>query len=196
MFIEICGNIASGKTTLTELLQKNCNRAIFEDFHSNPFYKAFYLNAKEYSFETELTFHLQHYHAKKIEKDFPQIVYCDFSMLLDRAYADVTLSGKRHFLFTQISDELEEEIGPPTKIIRLFCQEEVLLARIIARNREPEKSITIDYLKSLTAAIDKRIEALASSQPNIKIINIDSHQYDFADDAKAQEAILKVIQET
>lgn len=196
MFIEICGNIASGKTTLAKLLETTGNKSVFEDFHSNPFYKAFYSNPKLNSFETELTFHLQHYHAIKNEYiNTSCVVFFDFSFLLDKAYADVTLSGKRLFLFSQVSEELEAEIGNPSAVIRLLCPEEILLQRIISRNREPEKSISIDYLKSLNSAIDNRINDLTASQSKINIIEIDSHKYDFANDANAQKMVLDIIQE-
>ena len=66
MRIEICGGIASGKTSLAKLLEEHTiGTVIYEDFKVNPFWEAFYNNPGEYIFETELTFTLQHYHEIK-----------------------------------------------------------------------------------------------------------------------------------
>lgn len=66
MRIEICGGIASGKTTLAKLLEENgIGKAIYENFEKNPFWEAFYKNPSKYAFETEIAFTLQHYHEIK-----------------------------------------------------------------------------------------------------------------------------------
>jgi deoxyadenosine/deoxycytidine kinase len=172
---EICGNIASGKTTLCQVLSKNKFLPIFEDFQTNPFFEDFYNDPKEYSFETEITFLLQHYHQIKKNKNNPPIL-CDYSLLLDMAYADVNLSGNRLKVFFDVVGELQQEIGLPDRIIHLVCPEEVLLQRIIDRNREVETSITIEYLKALSNAISARVKDFSSQT---LIIMIDSHAVDF-----------------
>lgn len=63
--VEFCGGIASGKTTLTKLLQIENLTSVFEDFGKNPFYRAFYHDPVGTAFETELTFLSQHYHLEK-----------------------------------------------------------------------------------------------------------------------------------
>lgn len=173
--IEICGNIASGKTTLCQALSPNGYLQIFENFQDNPFYEAFYLAPHSYSFETEITFLMQHYHAIKIgSKNFR--VACDFSLLLDVAYADVNLTGNRHRIFLEVVEEIQQELGPAQHIVYLKCPEEILLKRIIARSREAETSITIDYLRVLSEALDTRISSI-SSQTNVRTIRSD--QVDF-----------------
>ena len=54
--VEICGNIASGKTTLCQGLIGKGKNAVFEDFQKNPFFKDFYDDPVAYSFETETSF--------------------------------------------------------------------------------------------------------------------------------------------
>jgi deoxyadenosine/deoxycytidine kinase len=188
---EICGNIASGKTTLGRLLGRDSFVSIYEKFTENPFYQAFYQDPVGNSFETELTFHLQHYHAIKTNQ-LPQDIpfTCDFSLTLDQAYADVTLRGRRAELFSQVSDELIEEVGLPSKVIYLNCPERVLLERIRARNREPEKAITIEYLEALRKAIDKRI---IETEKRTKVIRIDSNELDFATNPHDQKKILSIL---
>ena len=174
-YIEVCGNIASGKTTLVQQVQPKHYFPIFENFQSNPFYEAFYKEPHSFSFETELTFLLQHYHAIKINPQ-NQILICDYSLFQDMAYADVNLTGNRHRLFFEVVEEIQKELGPPHTIIYLTCPEEILLKRIIARSREAETSITIDYLRALSEALDIRIASISSQT---KVHTIRSDQVDF-----------------
>ena len=175
-YIEICGNIASGKTTLVRKLFVKDSLKIYENFETNPFYSAFYQNPLEYSFETEITFFLQHYHAIKIKKNHNGFSICDYSLLLDLAYADVNLTGTRHRIFVQIFEEVHQEIGPPESIINLICPGNVLLERIKTRNREAESSITINYLENISQAINYRIKTFSSKT---NIIHINSDLIDF-----------------
>lgn len=177
MRIEVCGNIASGKTTLALALQNKRNRSIFENFQSNPFYEDFYQNPNKFSFETELTFLLQHFHSIKIQSQNSNLI-CDYSLLQDLAYADTNLAENRLKIFNEVYHELLDEIGFPKLIIHLVCPEKILLERIIARSRSAETSITIEYLRALAEAINKRIREISST---IKVLTIDSSLYDFRD---------------
>ncbi len=173
--IEICGNIASGKTTLCRQLESNGLSTTYENFQVNPFYKAFYQDTQAFSFETELVFLLQHYHSIKIaEPSSPQVF--DFSLLQDLAYADINLKDNRYNLFCGVLEELYDEIGQPQIVIHLTCSEDVLHQRIIDRSREAEISITIEYLQALSGAINKRVQTLPKS---VELINLDSDRLDF-----------------
>ena len=54
--IEICGGIASGKTTLGGALDGKETLCCFEKFEANPFWSAFYNDPAENAFEAEITF--------------------------------------------------------------------------------------------------------------------------------------------
>lgn len=173
--IEICGNIASGKTTLCQGISQKGYHPVYEDFQKNPFFEDFYEDPVAYSFETEVTFLLQHYNLiKKLKVE--SLIVSDFSLLLDMAYADVNLSGSRQKIFFEIVEELQKEIGLPIKIIHLVCPEQVLLKRIIGRSRHVESSIAIDYLESLSKAISLRVKDSAKQLP---VITIDSNAVNF-----------------
>lgn len=173
--IETCGNIASGKTTLCRGLIAIGYRALFEDFQVNPFLEEFYRAPKVFSFETEITFLLQHYHLLKKQKSTGPLA-CDYSLFQDLAYADVNLAGERHRIFCEIAAELINEIGLPSQIVHLMCPEEVLLERVRARSRDVESSITLDYLRALSDAISSRVEGISGQIP---VITVDSYSTDF-----------------
>jgi deoxyadenosine/deoxycytidine kinase len=63
--IQICGRIASGKTTLAKLFRNKDIHLVLEDFQTNPFWKAFYDNPIQYAFEAKITFLFQDYHQIK-----------------------------------------------------------------------------------------------------------------------------------
>ncbi len=177
MRIEICGNIASGKTTLCGHLSPFDCFIIYESFATNPFLKAFYSNPARFSFETEITFLLQHYHAIKTAAEAKNKV-CDFSIILDKAYADVTLPHRHREIFLTVAEEVDRELEFPQTIIYLQCPEDVLLERISRRNRDFEKSITIDYLRKLTQAIEARVDEAAKRS---NVITVNSHEINFVE---------------
>jgi len=173
--LEICGNIAAGKTTLCKNLTSKGFTPIFENFQKNPFVEKFYEDPGEFSFETEITFLLQHYHAIKLQLS-RHLVVCDFSLFQDIAYADVNLEGNRHKLFLELAVELQNEIQSPSKLIHICCPEDVLIKRIKKRNREIENEISIEYLIEINRAISFR---LAEIKHRIQIISLDSDKIDF-----------------
>lgn len=177
MRIEICGGIASGKTTLCQILEANGVFASYEDFQSNPFYKSFYKNPQHYAFETELSFLLQHYSTIKTCAK-TKFVATDFSLVQDMAYADVTLFGERHALFTSLHDILRKEIGLPDLLIHIQCHENILLNRIRLRDRDAEQNIPAEYLLQVNTALERQVHMY--SQLGIgKLFVIDSEQVDF-----------------
>jgi len=162
---------------------------LYEDFQKNPFFEDFYADPVAYSFETEITFLLQHYHLIKKQKA-SVLLACDYSLLLDMAYADVNLSGERLKIFLEIVEELHKEIGLPEQIIYLVCPEVVLLQRIIARSRDAETGITIDYLSSLSKAISLRIKDFSSQVP---VITIDSNAINFTSGIEGIQELESII---
>jgi len=186
--IEICGNIASGKTTMCRNLANSRHVIVYEDFQSNPFYEDFYKDPQAYSFETELTFLLQHYHSIKKHPSGSHLV-CDYSLIQDMAYADVNLTGSRHKIFFEVLNEVQKEIGYPGKLIYLTCLEEILLERIRGRNREVESSISVEYLQALAKAIKLRVESVPS---DVQIAIINSGIVDFKDSGESIQSLVKL----
>lgn len=186
--VEICGNIASGKTTLCQRMPSKGLSPILEDFQRNPFLEEFYNDPQAFSFETEVSFLLQHYHLIKINKGKKPFA-CDFSVILDMAYADVNLAGDRRRIFEEIVAELLGEVHLPSLIVQLVCPEEILLRRIAERDRCAEATITAEYLRAIGRAIALRIKGLAFKVP---VITIDSDATNFTggiDEVRELQAI-------
>jgi len=183
--VEIAGGIASGKTTLAGLLGVRRFSAVLEDFQTNPFLKAFYADPIGTAFETEITFLLQHYHDIKLARRSQSGFVCDFSLVLDLAYAHVTLSESKLAVFQQVLQEIRSEIPPPDLLIHLICDPNVELARIRRRGREVENAITVDYLAELNHALQVQVQG--SGIKNVLVI--DSAVRNFADDESVRAAV-------
>ena len=190
-YIGVCGNIASGKSTFVSIFEKKIANVVFEDFEQNMFIEAFYSDPEKYSFETELTFLLQHYHSIKESSEKYSLSIFDFSIILDKAYADVTLPPRRRKLFHLVAEELEYEIGLPSKIIYLYCTEETLISRIKKRNRRFEDSIDVEYLTALNQSIDNQITLIGDK---IDVLRIDSDKIDFSSNNKDINYVQSLIQ--
>jgi|ERR1043165_3832114 deoxyadenosine/deoxycytidine kinase len=191
--IEICGGIASGKTTLAALLQRSGYNAVFENFTLNPFIEKFYSDPVFYSFETELSFLLQHYSQIKTEARQTKEFICDYSLLLDSSYAKVTLNPVHLKIFHGVHEAIISEIGYPTFVIYLKCASTTQLYRIGQRHRGMESGISIQYLDQLNYALEHRVR---QERDVSKTLEIDSERINFAEDSEDRFETVKLIRET
>ena len=178
--IEIAGCIASGKTTLANMLSGRSIVGVQEDHTINPFWQAFYTNPSTCTFEAEITFLLQHYHfAKLTALKSKNVMLLDHSFELDMAYAEIGLETPRKEIFSLIYREIISEIGLPRVLILISCRADQALRRIQGRGRSFENNITLEFLADLQRAVERRIAKIASCVP---VIEIDSESTDFRKD--------------
>jgi deoxyadenosine/deoxycytidine kinase len=190
--IEICGGMASGKTTLAALLEDIASTVSYEKFSKVPFWKEFYADPGRFAFETEIGFLLQHYHQIKLAMDTAEWVVCDFSLIQDRAYAEVNLTGSQKQAFLAVYDEIHRELGQPDLIVHLACGEKEELRRVRARARRGESQMTLEYLSKVNAAISRLIPSLRVRH----LLKIDSESVNFAEHAADKEAVVQTIKST
>lgn len=189
MRAEVCGGIASGKTTLAAAAAGLALTPRHERFQDNPFFAKFYSDRDAYAFETEITFLLQHY--SMLHEAGTESIMADFSLALDLAYADVTLKAADRAVFTSVLRRILERVGPPTMIVRLDCSSRVALERIRARAREGEEAIDLDYLNAVDSALE---EVLAGRWfAGVPVVRIDSHALDFRADGPDRPVALQRV---
>jgi deoxyguanosine kinase len=184
--IEICGGVASGKTTLCNVLMETGLTSVFENFSSNPFWSLFYQDPHTYAFETEVTFLLQHYSLIKTVSLSTSPFACDFSLLQDQAYADMNLSGGHLAAFQAVYAQAVEEIRSAALIVHLQCRAEEELWRIRRRARTEEQTVQLSYLDDLNKAISRVVE---DARRHIPVIQIDSSTIDFANNPDEKKII-------
>jgi deoxyadenosine/deoxycytidine kinase len=174
--IEVCGGIASGKTSFARLFRGTEIKPVFETFRANPFWRKFFASPLKYSFETELSFTLHHSHQIKQASEGQGNLICDFSVFLDLAYAKVAFRGSRLKAFDAVWAEIMHDVGPPTLLVHLECDARTQLSRIRARSRAEEASVTIAYLQRLNKAVRRE---MAGADERIQVMRIDSARCDF-----------------
>lgn len=170
--IEICGNIASGKTTIAKAFGLQLGYVnVFEDFTSVQTLTDFYQSPNEFAFETEIIFTLLHYYQlKKLNGNF---AVADFSLINDYAFALTTLNKNEFDIYEKLFDHVLDRIGLPEHIIMMKTDIETLLNRISSRNRENELFITEEYLISIQKNIERSIMDKFSC---VQVTTIDSNE--------------------
>lgn len=183
--LEVCGGIGTGKTTFASLLSNPEISVIHEDFSKNPFWEAYYQNpGKQFIFETEITFLLQHYHDIKRQGELANIIIADYSFITDLAYARIGLSSVKQEIFKSIYQVIIEEIGLPRLLVRLRCEATIQAERVAGRGHDEENMIDIGFLEKLNRAIEEEMSELS---PQVKVIEINSELEDFAHDETIRE---------
>lgn len=177
--IEICGGIASGKTSLAQILEKEGFLSIYERFEDNPFLNEFYTNSEDDNvLETEMVFMLLHYNLIKQKKNAGKLV-CDYSLFQDYCYGLNNLEKEEIFIFEKVYNHLIKRILPVNLIIYLKCNVDCLLKRIKKRDRLMEQVISREYLQSNIDTIEEQL----SKQDNVLIIHSD--RYNFIQDDRS-----------
>lgn len=172
--IEICGAIASGKTTLTKAFSRAGYHTEMEDFTRISMLDDFYADPLSVSFETEISFTLQHYYQiKKALQSAGHVVF-DFSSVDDYAFALAILNEKEMGIYNQIFDYILERIGKPQKLIKLHASADELLLRIRNRGRQNEQGIGRSSLLKFEESLGKAIERFYGDVP---VVVVDTEHY-------------------
>lgn len=172
--LEICGAIASGKTTLASAFSK-CDYAVeMEDFSKIAMLDDFYSDPLSVSFETELSFTLQHYYQIKKALKNNDYTVCDFSSVDDYAFALSILNEHEMEIYDQVFCYIIERIGRPQKLIRLLASTDELISRIQKRGRENEQSISKLSLQKFEDSLSTAIERFYSDVP---LVRVQTEQY-------------------
>lgn len=172
--IEICGAIAAGKTTLANAFSKIGYHIELEDFTKISMLDDFYVNPVFVSFETEISFTLQHYYQIKKALQAGKLAVCDFSSVDDYAFALAILNEKEMKIYDQVFDYVLEQIGKPQKLIRLYTSRDELISRIRNRGRQNEQGIDqyslLKFEKSLSIAIERFYH-------DVPLVKLNTEQY-------------------
>lgn len=188
--IEICGGIASGKTTLATLLAESISATlVHEQFRENPFWSSFYAEPTIWVEEKNFCFLVQHIGGIKAARD-AEFTICDYAVSQDLAYASLVPRREHASLMLALHDHLYSVLPPPTLIVYLKCEPHVLLQRIRARARTEETNITIDYLATLNRAIETLLNEHANRAP---VHCISSDLVNFATDTATAVSVKRDI---
>lgn len=188
--IEVCGGIATGKTTLAKAMAREAEvQLVLEDFRANPFWQRFYASPTEYFAEKNICFIAQHCGELKAATGGSPVV-CDYGVLQDLSYARLSGDVEHARVMRALFDHLYRRLPPPTLIVHLRADPLVQLSRIRARARSEERSITTEYL----IALNRELEAVLGEIPppcDVRVLRSD--ELDFANDESAAREIAREL---
>jgi len=193
--IEICGGIASGKTTLaTEIAAVGNIELVLEKFEEVPFWKKFYENPEVYVFSKNISFQLFHADCVREASASRNGAVCDFAFLQDMSYGAIPPSRKEEVpILRRLHRYLAKSFSQPAAIVHLSCPTLVQIERIRLRGRAAERSIGEDYLNDLNAAITKDVRALAKAKRKPLIIPRDTGAFKLEEYRGVAEQILAQV---
>lgn len=162
--IAICGNIGSGKTTLTNKLAKHYGwHALYESVDENPYLRDFYGDM------TRWAFHVQIFFLNSRFRQVTEIRENNKTTIQDRTiYEDAYIfasylhaSGHMHETdyrsYLDIFHSMIKFVPPPDLLIYLRADIPKLVRQIQKRGRDYEYAMRLDYLKNLNEYYEKWI---------------------------------------
>ena len=174
-YIAFSGLIGAGKTTLANELGKQLSLPVYhEPVDENPYLEDFYGDMKEFAFPMQVFLLNERYKQQK------QIVWACEGGISDRSiYEDEIfcrtlvkagmMSELDHQTYKNLFKIMSNMMKHPTIIVHLDVTPEESHQRIMERGRECEKTISIDYLRTLHREYDLFLGELSKSIPIVRI---------------------------
>mgnify|MGYP001813085164 CR=1 FL=1 len=194
----VAGNIASGKTSLTERLGSRLGwYTAFESVADNPYLADFYADMAQWSFHLQVFF-LGHRAEQHLElAGGPESAIADRSIYEDahifaRAlYHLGNLSERDYQSYRAVFDQVVAGLPRPDLLLYLHCPVPVLLERIGRRGRAIEAGITGEYLSLLETFYEEWLQSFDLCP----VLTIRTDDLDFVRRAGHLDIVVRRIQD-
>jgi deoxyguanosine kinase len=182
MYIAIEGVIGVGKTTLARLLQPVFHAGLLlEVFEENPFLSDFYADRQRYAFQTQIFFLLSRYHQQRRTVSSlltgAQHVLADYTFEKDALFARINLKGDELEMYYSVHEALAEKIIPPSLIVYLRANTNILMQRIAFRDRPYERNMERAYIEELNQSYDSFFGDHQSRRSPVLVIDTNELDY-------------------
>lgn len=162
----VAGNIASGKTSLTERLGARLGwRTAYESVADNPYLADFYANMGQWSFHLQVFFlgHRARQHLELAQVAESAIadrsIYEDAHIFARALYHLGNLGERDYRSYRQVFDLIVAGLPRPDLLLYLKAPVPVLMERIAQRGRIIEGGITTDYLSLLETFYEEWLDS-------------------------------------
>ncbi len=167
-FVVIAGNIAAGKTTLTEFLSERLGWEPFlESVADNPYLADFYRDMRRWSFHSQIFFlsrRLAH-HRQLLARPYSVVqdrsVYEDAEIFARNLHLQGKMASRDYHVYRELYEAIISILPPPDLVIFLRASVSELQLRIARRGREFEQDMDPDYLAQLNALYDQWITSFS-----------------------------------
>lgn len=182
--IAVCGNIGSGKTSLTEKLARHYGwNPLYESVDTNPYLRDFYTDMTKWAFHVQIYFLNSRFRqVNEIQgSDKPTIqdrtIYEDAYIFAANLHKSGHISDRDYQSYLDIFHSMITFVKPPDLLIYLKANVPKLVRQIEKRGRDFEYSITLDYLRQL----NKQYEEWIYNYRDGKLLTIDVNNLDFVE---------------
>jgi deoxyadenosine/deoxycytidine kinase len=182
--IAVCGNIGSGKTTLTEKLAGYYGwLPLYEAVDKNPYLTDFYEDMSRWAFNLQIYFlnsrfrQITQIASSEVTTIQDRTIYEDAYVFAANLHASGHISARDYSIYLDTFHSMIDFIDPPDLLIYLKADVPKLVAQIQKRGRPYEDAISKDYLMKL----NKHYEQWIGSYNEGKLIEIDMNRLDFVE---------------
>lgn len=182
--IAVCGNIGSGKTTLTQKLAKHYNwQPLIESVEDNPYLRDFYEDMPRWAFHVQIYFlnsrfrqvnQIRDNHKTTIQD---RTIYEDAYIFAANLYKSGFMQERDFKSYQSIFESMISFVSPPDLLIYLKADVPKLVSQIQKRGRDYEYAIRLDYLKNL----NEHYENWIGSYKLGRLLTIDVNSLDFVE---------------
>jgi deoxyadenosine/deoxycytidine kinase len=197
-FVAVAGNIGVGKSTLVERLCRCMDwEPFYEPVANNPYLADFYADMSAWAFHSQLFFLT---HRLKAHHD---LLKHPGSVIQDRSvYEDAEVFARSLHLQGYITDRdygtyydlykvLLQFLPPPDLVIYLQASVPTLQRRIARRNREYERSISVEYLERINQLYEEWISAFTLCP----VLTVPADNLDFVAHPGHMRLVVEKVQE-
>ncbi|MEW6267982.1 MAG: deoxynucleoside kinase [Thermodesulfobacteriota bacterium] len=198
-YIVVEGPIAVGKTSLAKILAEEFDAELeLDPAEHNEFLRPFYTAPERHALATQLRFLLlrleqQARIAQRQAGNGGRAVVCDYLLAKDEIFARLTLGKPEYDLYRELARRVAQTVHPeprrPDLVVYLEASSEVLQRRLRKRNRDYERRIAPEYLRSLAEAYRNQFH----SYEDAPLLVVNSSMIDFLGNGDERVDLLREI---
>jgi deoxyadenosine/deoxycytidine kinase len=182
--IAVCGNIGSGKTTLTGKLAKHYGwQPMYEAVDNNPYLRDFYEDMTRWAFHVQIFFlnsrfkQINEIRASDKTTIQDRTIYEDAQIFAANLYKSGHIHERDYQSYLDIYNSMIKFVQAPDLLIYLKADIPKLVSQIQKRGRDYEYAIRLDYLQNL----NYHYEHWISQYKEGKLLIIDVNELDFVE---------------